>query len=102
VVEGRDIGTVVFPEATVKFFLNASPEVRVKRRYQELRGQGMAVDLTGTRQEIDTRDLKDSSREIAPLKAAEDAIRIDSTGLTLDAVVSTMVKAIQQKTGLKR
>ncbi|HTN43108.1 MAG TPA: (d)CMP kinase [Nitrospiria bacterium] len=100
VVEGRDIGTVVFPEATVKFFLNASPEVRVKRRYEELRQQGMTVDLTQTRQEIDTRDLKDSSRELAPLKVAEDAIRIDSTGQTLEDVVSTMAEAIQQKTGL--
>ena len=102
VVEGRDIGTVVFPKAPVKFFLNASPEVRVKRRYEELRQQGLPVDLTVTRKEIDTRDLKDSNRDIAPLKVAEDAIRIDSTGLTLEGVVSTMLETIQQKAGLKR
>lgn len=97
VVEGRDIGTVVFPEATVKFFLNAAPEVRVKRRYQELLQQGAPVDLTGTRQEIDTRDLKDSSRTIAPLRVADDAVRIDSTGLTLEGVVLKMVETIRHK-----
>jgi cytidylate kinase len=62
----------------------------------------LPVDLTVTRKEIDTRDLKDSNREIAPLKVAEDAIRIDSTGLTLEGVVSTMLETIQQKAGLKR
>ncbi|HUK57201.1 MAG TPA: (d)CMP kinase [Nitrospiria bacterium] len=101
VVEGRDIGTVVFPEAPVKFFLDASPDVRVGRRYLELQQQGLPVDLTVTRKEIDTRDLKDSNRGIAPLKVAEDAIRIDSTGLALEEVVSTMLEAIQQKAGLK-
>jgi CMP/dCMP kinase len=97
VVEGRDIGTVVFPNAPVKFFLEASPEVRVRRRYTELQQQGLPVDLTGTRREIDTRDLKDSNREIAPLKAADDAVRIDSTGLTLDGVVSLMLETIHRK-----
>jgi cytidylate kinase len=97
VVEGRDIGTVVFPDAPIKFFLEASPEVRVKRRHKELQQQGLAVDLSATRKEIDTRDLKDSSREIAPMKPAADAMRIDSTVLTLDGVVSTMLQAIEQK-----
>lgn len=97
VVEGRDIGTVVFPDAPVKFFLEAQPEVRVQRRHLELRQQGLSVDLSATRQEIDTRDLKDSSREISPLKPAADAMRIDSTALTLEDVVSTMVQAIEQK-----
>jgi cytidylate kinase len=97
VVEGRDIGTVVFPNAPIKFFLEASPEVRVKRRHKELQQQGLAVDLSATRKEIDTRDLKDSSREIAPMKPAPDAMRIDSTVLTLDGVVSTMLQAIEQK-----
>ncbi|MBI3812807.1 MAG: (d)CMP kinase [Nitrospirae bacterium] len=97
VVEGRDIGTVVFPDAPIKFFLEALPEVRVQRRHLELRQQGLTVDLSSTRQEIDTRDLKDSSREISPLKPAADATRIDSTALTLEGVVSTMVRAIEQK-----
>jgi len=97
VVEGRDIGTVVFPDAPVKFFLEASPEVRVKRRHMELQQQGLTVDLSATRREIDTRDLKDASREIAPMKPAADAMRIDSTALTLDGVVSTMLQAIEQK-----
>ncbi|MBI3995596.1 MAG: (d)CMP kinase [Nitrospirae bacterium] len=97
VVEGRDIGTVVFPDAPVKFFLEASPEVRVERRHAELRQQGLAADLSATRREIDTRDLKDANREIAPLKPAGDAIRIDSTALTLDGVVSEMMAVIERK-----
>lgn len=97
VIEGRDIGTVVFPDAPIKFFLEASPAVRVTRRHLELQQQGLKVDLAATRKEIDTRDLKDSSREIAPMKPAADAIRIDSTALTLEGVVSAMVAAIHQK-----
>ncbi len=97
VVEGRDIGTVVFPEAPVKFFLEALPEVRVKRRHLELEQQGLKVDLSATRREIDTRDLKDASREIAPMKPAADAIRMDSTALTLEGVVTAMLKVIEQK-----
>jgi CMP/dCMP kinase len=97
VVEGRDIGTVVFPDASVKFFLEASPEVRVKRRYDELRQQGLPVDLAAIRREIDTRDIKDSTRPIAPLKSAEDALRIDSTDLTLEGVVSVMLETIRQR-----
>ncbi|MBI3611481.1 MAG: (d)CMP kinase [Nitrospirae bacterium] len=99
VVEGRDIGTVVFPEAPVKFFLDASTEIRVKRRYRELKQQGLAVDLTGTRREIDMRDLSDASREVAPLRPAEDAIRIDSTALGQEEVVAAMVAAIEEKAG---
>ncbi len=97
VVEGRDIGTVVFPDAPIKFFLEALPEVRVKRRHLELQQQGLTVDLSATRKEIDTRDLQDSSREIAPMKPAADAMRIDSTAMTLEGVVSMMVQAIEQK-----
>jgi len=97
VVEGRDIGTVVFPEAAIKFFLEALPEVRVKRRHDELRQQGLPVDLAATRQEIDTRDMKDSSRRIAPLRPAEDAVRIDSTALSLEEVVSFMLDSIRRK-----
>jgi cytidylate kinase len=97
VVEGRDIGTVVFPDAPIKFFLEASPEVRVKRRYDELQQQGLPVELAVTRREIDTRDLKDSSRPIAPLKPAADAFRIDSTALTLEEVVSVMLETIRRR-----
>lgn len=101
VVEGRDIGTVVFPDAPLKFFLEASPEVRVKRRYRELKRQGLPVDLSVTRSEMDQRDRKDSHREMAPLKPAEDAIRIDSTRLSLDAVVAVMLEAFEEKMGRK-
>jgi len=97
VVEGRDIGTVVFPDAPFKFFLEASPEVRVRRRHLELEQQGLKVDLSATRTEIDIRDLKDASREIAPMKPAADAVRIDSTALALDGVVTAMLEAIEQK-----
>jgi CMP/dCMP kinase len=97
VVEGRDIGTVIFPDASIKFFLEASPEVRIKRRHDELRQQGQPVDLAVIRREIDTRDLKDSTRLIAPLKPAEDALRIDSTALTLEGVVSVMLETIGKR-----
>jgi cytidylate kinase len=97
VVEGRDIGTVVFPDAPFKFFLEASPEVRVRRRHLELEQQGLTVELSATRKEIDVRDHKDSSREIAPMRPAADALRIDSTALPLDGVVSAMLEAIHQK-----
>jgi len=97
VVEGRDIGTVIFPDASIKFFLEASPEVRIRRRYDELRQQGLPVDLAVIRREIDTRDLKDSTRSIAPLKPADDAFRIDSTDRTLEGVISVMLEAIRQR-----
>jgi len=93
----RDIGTVIFPDASIKFFLEASPEVRIRRRYDELRQQGLPVDLAVIRREIDTRDLKDSTRSIAPLKPADDAFRIDSTDRTLEGVISVMLEAIRQR-----
>lgn len=97
VVEGRDIGTVVFPKADLKFFLEASPDVRMMRRYQELKEQGLAVDLEATRKELDQRDRKDAGREIAPMRPAEDAIRIDTSALPLDEVVAAMLEAIRRK-----
>lgn len=97
VVEGRDIGTVVFPQADPKFFLTASTDIRIKRRFKELRKYGADVDLPTTRQEIDTRDLKDSRRTLAPLKQAEDAILIDSTDLSLKEVVRRMLIEVKKK-----
>lgn len=87
VLEGRDIGTVVFPGAQVKFFLTASDEARAQRRWAELSEKGLAVNLDGVLADQRRRDKDDSERAIAPLKAAPDAIRVDTTGLDLDAVV---------------
>jgi 3-phosphoshikimate 1-carboxyvinyltransferase len=100
VVEGRDIGTVVFPNADLKFFLDASPEERVRRRWKELSEKGDRSDLRATREEIDIRDLKDSKRAIAPLKKADDAVSIDSTGLSLREVVERILQEARGKLGI--
>ncbi len=87
VLEGRDIGTVVFPEAHVKFFLTASDEARAQRRWTELSEKGLSLTLQDVLADQRRRDKDDTERAIAPLKAAPDAIRIDTTGIDLDAVV---------------
>lgn len=97
VVEGRDIGTVVFPSADLKFYLDATLQVRGNRRYQELKAMGHAVDEGNVLEEVKVRDEKDSRREIAPLKKAEDAMVLDSTGMTLDEVVDRMMAEVQKK-----
>lgn len=95
VLEGRDIGTVVFPDAELKFFLTASAEERGRRRFLELKAKGEATTLEATISEVKQRDAQDASRELAPLRQAEDALPIDSTGLTVDEVVSLMEQAAQ-------
>jgi cytidylate kinase len=95
VMEGRDIGTKVFPEADVKFYLDASPEVRGRRRYAELQQQGVTTDLQETIQEMAERDQRDSSRTHAPLQRAVDAVFIDTTALLLVEVVDAMVRTVQ-------
>ena len=87
VIEGRDIGTVVFPDAEVKFFLSASDEERGRRRYIELKEKGHNVSLEDTTENIKKRDYNDSQRDIAPLCVADDAIVMDSTGLDAEGVV---------------
>jgi cytidylate kinase len=94
-MEGRDVGTVVFPDADVKFYLDASPEVRGRRRHAELQQQSMSADLQKTIQEMAERDQRDSSREHAPLQRAVDALLIDTTTLSLAEVVATMWRAVQ-------
>jgi len=89
VFEGRDMGTVVFPEAEAKFFLTADIEVRAQRRYRELAG-GSGQSLAEVTEEMKRRDANDSSRAQAPLKPAADAVTIDSTRLSLEEVVDTM------------
>ena len=91
VAEGRDTGTVVFPRAKYKFFLNADPEERARRRYRELAARGLAVNPEATKKEVNERDEQDSTRQLAPLRPAEDARIIDSTGLTPEEVVERML-----------
>jgi cytidylate kinase len=96
VAEGRDMGTVVFPKANHKFFLDASPEERARRRQQQLTEQGQQVDFKETLEQIIKRDKNDSSRALSPLKPAEDAIIIDSSKMAIDEVVDFMMKYIQR------
>ncbi len=90
VVEGRDIGTVVLPWAPLKIFLTATPDVRARRRYDELVAKGQTVDLAATLQEILIRDERDSNRATAPLKQADDAVLLDTSALDEAAVVDRM------------
>jgi CMP/dCMP kinase len=94
VAEGRDIGTVVFPDASVKFFLTASDDERARRRVAELQARGQSADFERTRDEMRERDERDSTRTVAPLRAAEDAIYINSTGMTAEEVVNRMVEDV--------
>jgi CMP/dCMP kinase len=95
ILEGRDIGTVVFPDAEVKFFLSASAEERGRRRYLELAARGEKVTLEETIQKVVCRDRQDESREIAPLRKAEDAVVIDSTALSIDEVLEFMERTVR-------
>ncbi|PNU20743.1 (d)CMP kinase [Geothermobacter hydrogeniphilus] len=97
VLEGRDIGSVVFPDAEVKIFLQATTEERGRRRYLELRARGHAVDLEQTIREVAERDQADMNRSIAPLVQAEDAVLIDTTGLDVDAVFRRMFDLVMER-----
>ena len=97
VLEGRDIGTVVFPDAQVKFFLSASPEERGKRRFLELQAKGEHVTLEQTISAVMARDQQDSCRELAPLLRAADAIDVDSTALSIDDVIGFMAQKVAEK-----
>lgn len=97
VLEGRDIGTVVFPDADVKFFLSASAEERGRRRYLELKAKGENVFLEKTVAEVAQRDDQDAQREHAPLRRADDAIDIDSTNLPIEDVLSLMEKTVRDR-----
>ncbi|MGF0034215.1 (d)CMP kinase [Bariatricus sp. SGI.154] len=92
IMDGRDIGTCVLPDADVKVFLTASVETRAKRRYDELTEKGVACNLEEIAKDIKERDERDSTREIAPLKKAEDAVLVDSSRMTIDEVVRTIVE----------
>lgn len=97
ILEGRDIGTVVFPDADIKFFLEASPEIRARRRYEELFQKGVDSTLDEVLSAQQKRDRDDAQREVAPLRPAADAIRLDSSSLPLSEVVQTMEKQIRER-----
>ncbi|HLO01101.1 MAG TPA: (d)CMP kinase [Pyrinomonadaceae bacterium] len=99
VLNGRDIGTVVFPDADVKFFLTALPQARAERRYKEERAQDPKVDFEETFADMIERDRRDSTRADSPLKSAADAVVVDSTGLTIDEVFQRMMDEVERKSG---
>ncbi len=96
VTDGRDMGTVIFPDAPYKVFLTASAEERAERRYNQLKNKGLSVTLAGLLQEILARDARDSNRAVAPLRPADDAVRIDTTGLGIQAVVERVLAFVNR------
>jgi cytidylate kinase len=96
VAEGRDTGTVVFPGARAKFFLVADPRERALRRFRELKAKGKEAKPEDVEEEVRKRDVQDSSRDLAPLRPAEDAHLIDSTGLTPEEVVDRMLEVLRR------
>ena len=97
VAEGRDIGTVVFPQAEVKIFLDASTRERARRRFRELRAAGSAVELDETLREMTERDNRDRERDLAPLRQAEDAVLIDSSSIDADQVATMALELVKRK-----
>ncbi|MBO5411047.1 MAG: (d)CMP kinase [Clostridia bacterium] len=97
IMDGRDIGTVVLPDAQVKIFLTASPEERAMRRYKELIEKGTKVEYKEVLDDLVQRDYNDSHREIAPLKPAEDGVILDTTGLDLEGSVNEIIRIIKEK-----
>lgn len=98
-MDGRDIGTVVLPEAQVKIFLTASAEVRAKRRYDELLAKGMKAEYNEVLEEMIQRDYQDSHRAIAPLKQADDAVLVDTSEMNLEQVLEALETIVKEKTG---
>jgi cytidylate kinase len=97
VMEGRDIGSVVFPDADVKIFLDASEEERAKRRYREWIGKGFVVEKERALKDIRTRDARDTTRDVSPLQIPKGAARIDTTHLTLEEVVEWIMRIIEKR-----
>ena len=97
VADGRDMGTVVFPDAQCKFFLDASAQERAQRRYKQLKNKGLSVSLRGLLEQIQERDARDRGRAVAPLKPAEDAIVIDSTSMSIDAVLERVMTEVKNR-----
>ena len=97
IMDGRDIGTVVLPKATVKIFLTATPEVRAKRRTDELIAKGQKADYNKVLKEIQQRDYQDTHREIAPLKLARDSIKVDTSELDIEGVIAAIKEIVTKK-----
>lgn len=100
IMDGRDIGTVVLPKATVKIFLTASPEVRAKRRTNELAAKGQKADYAQILKEIQQRDYQDTHREIAPLKMARDSMKLDTSEMDIDGVIAAIKEIVAKKVAL--
>lgn len=98
IMDGRDIGTVILPEADVKIFLTASAECRAERRYKELLEKGQTVRYEDVLREMNERDTQDSTREVAPATAAADAVIFDNTGMTFEESVDAVIRLIREKT----
>lgn len=99
VADGRDMGTVIFPDAGTKVFLTASAEERAARRHKQLKDKGVSVTLAGLLGEILARDARDANRSVAPLRPAEDAVHIDTTGMGIDAVVARVLALVPDAQG---
>ncbi|HET6433164.1 (d)CMP kinase [Dyella sp.] len=95
VADGRDMGTVIFPDAAHKVFLTASAAERAKRRYKQLKEKGLSVTLSGLQREIEARDARDASRAVAPLKPAADAVLVDTTGMPIADVVAKVFAVVR-------
>jgi cytidylate kinase len=98
VMDGRDIGTVVFPEAELKIFMTASPEIRAQRRFDELKGKGVEVDFDSILKNVEGRDEIDSTREASPLKKADDALILDNSNLTREQQLKWTLEKVKEKT----
>ncbi len=99
VMEGRDIGTAVIPDAEVKIFMTAAPEIRAKRRYEQLVAAGKPANLEEIKEDIEKRDYQDSHREINPLKQADDAVYMDTSDMSIDENIDAVCAVIADKTG---
>ncbi len=97
VADGRDMGTVVFTDANLKIFLDASAEERAERRYKQLKNKGLSVSLPGLLAQIQERDARDRGRAVAPLKPAEDALVIDSTSMSIETVFDLVMEAARER-----
>ncbi|HTC25798.1 (d)CMP kinase [Dyella sp.] len=95
VADGRDMGTVIFPDAPFKVFLTASAAERAKRRYKQLKEKGLSVTLASLQSEIEARDTRDASRAVAPLKPARDAVLVDTTGMGIEDVVAKVLTVVK-------
>ncbi len=102
VAEGRDLGTVVYPHAEVKIFLDASPAARARRRYQELRARGIAASLEEVQQDLDRRDTRDRERSEGPLRPAEGAVVIDTTDLSPAAQIDAILEVVRSHPGFPK